>query len=343
MSDRLRIFGRGGSLFAEFNAAVSRSWIIGGRSSASFTISTGEDYCNETVLNFGNWVVVESTQLPAWVGTIASREWRGDRTITIAAFSPEWLLSQRIGPIEKIITASAGEIFVEIIRQANSDEQTLIRAGEIYIGEDMQETLNPLSLDKDLNRIYERSGEEYAWRVSFNPNGQLIVYGDWFDRLGADTNFFLREGKGGGNIESGKRVLVEDAPRGNYLFGYGNGLTWKTKPYSIAEDSTSQNRYGLIQQSISYYGLTTKAAITKNVNAELKKRKNPSSVYSVTAIDSANTFPYLVLGNTMYLSMENIGFTTGNLGTLKKRVRIMGMFYNPIDAGKIDLALYSFE
>ena len=338
---RLRIFNRDGELRAEFDATCPRSWVMGDKGTASFTVSVNETYCNNTVLNFNNWVIVEHDKLPTWIGQISSREW-GVRNVTCALQSPEWFLSNRIGETEKIVTGSAGAIFAEIINQANREEQSIIRVGNLFNGDSMQETINPTPLSQDLKRIYTRSGEEYQWRADFNDKGLLTIYGDWVGTLGKELVFSLQEGKSGGNIEASGRILVEDAPEANYILGYGNGLTWTTKPIAISEDAASQAKYGLTQQSISYYGVTTTDTIRRNTFAELQIRKNPFSMYNIVAIDVGTTFYQLDLGNILQLKMQNIGFTNGNLGT-DATVRIMGMYYNPLSGEKISLALQTME
>ena len=338
MTDRLRIFNRSGFLLAEFSVSVSRSYVLGARSTASFEVATNQTYCTDNVLNFFNWVVVESTNKPDWVGLISSRVW-GKSTVTITALTPEFLLSKRIGDKETLIQGSAGMIFSEIIRQVNRDDVTILKVGEVYIGADMEETIDPTSLDRDLKRIFERSKEEYLWRPGFDSAGKLSVYGDWVKQAGVDKNFTLWQASGGGNIELNDRTLVEDAPDGNYIYGYGNGITWDAKPIAISTDTTSRNKYGLIQKSVSYYGLKTIDAIQKNADAELLLSKDSANVYNVKAIDNGDTFANLALGNVLNLNLTNVGFLSGVLGTIIK-VRIIGMMYDPDNGEKIDLALY---
>lgn len=335
--DRLRIFNRRGDLEAEFIAAVSRSWIIGKRTTASFSIPVYETYCTEDVLEFGNWVLVESDELPDWAGTIVSREW-GARVITIGAYSPEHLISQRIGPTEKRFKGSAGELFVKLLEYVNIREDTLLKPGEIYKSGTRQETLTPTRLSDDLKRIYERSREEYQWRPVVNANGKLTVYGDWVLALGTESEFTLHEGTGGGNIEATNRVLMEDVPQANYLHGYGNGITWASRPQKVLEDTDSISRYGLIQQSEAFRGASTLDGVEKNVRGRLLVKAKPARVYNVNALDVGDTFTFMQLGNVMNLKMQNIGFNGSTLGTIA-RVRIIGMYYKPDNANKVELAL----
>lgn len=335
--DRLRIFSRNGTLLAEFTASVRRSWIIGKRTIASFSVSVYDTYCNETVLQFGNWVIVENDNFPDWVGTIGGREW-ASRKATIAAYSPEFLLGQRIGPREEIVKGSAGVIFERIIYYVNLKEKTLLRGGNIVKSGTRIETLNPTQLNDDLRRIYERSGEEYTWRADFDANGKLSILGDWSLKLGKSTEFSLYESKSGGNVEATRRVLVEDAPEGNSIFGYGSGLTWASKPVVEVPDAASINQYGLIQKSISYNGVSTLAGITTNARDELKTLKNPERIYNINALNVGDTYKFMALGNSMYLRMQNIGFSSGDLGT-DVRVRIVGMYFNPDSGNKLELVV----
>lgn len=341
MTDRLRIFNRHGASPIEFTASVSRSYTIGEQDTATFDVPTDESFFNAKNFAFGNWVLVESDISPAWVGSIGSLVW-GMREVTIEAFSPEYFLSRRIGPIEKVVEAAAGMIFSEIISQANKDEVSIVRQGNLFMSQSRQETLNPTPLSDDLRRIYERSGEEYIWRPEITDNGNLIIYGDWSEKLGIDTDFTLHEGTSGGNIEATNRVLIQDAPEGNYIFGYGNGTAWTSRPYFATRDEDSVNKYGLIQKSISYYGVTNISTLEDNVKDEIIIYKNPASIYNVNALDVGNTFEYMKLGNRMNLKMEHVGFTNGNIGT-DVRVRVVGMYFDPTKPGKIELALEAYN
>ncbi len=341
ITDRLRIFDRSGMLKREFSASVKRSWVIGAKGTASFKVGVDKAYCSEDILQFGNWVLVENSiggnpGFPPWIGTIGSREWSG-RFITVAAFSPEFLMSQRIGQSERTITGAPGVIFKEIINQTNYIEGTLLTIGNVYAdGMVREETITPQRLDADLKRIHERSREEYIWRPVVDK--RLIVYCDWTQKLGNELDFTFWESKKGGNIEARQRVLVEDAPEANYIMAYGGGVNWASRMTGLQKDDSSIDKYGLIQRSIQYYDVSEAGTLLNNAADELKVMKNPACVYDIYALDVGDTLKNIALGNRMDIKFQNIGFSNNTLGT-QKRVRIIGLYYEPDKRNQIECAV----
>jgi hypothetical protein len=340
--DRIRIFSRQGDPLAEFRASVPRSFVIGGEGRAQFTYPTRKtDIVNEDVLNFGNWLLIQNSQLPPWVGIIDTpREW-STRNVTVSAYTPERLFSQRIGPLEEVLTGSAGSIFAGLITRVNLAEQTILRAGNIWRGgTQRQETLNPQPLNEYLKGLWERSGEDYTWvpNVHNGTGGNLTVNGNWLPFLGVEAGIRLHEGKGGGNVEAVGRILVEDGPITNYVLAYGEGETWKSKPNVGATSQTSIGRYGLRQQAVEYSGVTSGETLRINALQHIEEFQYPARSFLLNALNVGDTFQYIGLGNIFSLRLESAGFRAGNIG-FSGRVRIIGMSYNPNTKNKIQLVV----
>jgi hypothetical protein len=335
--DRIRIFAKDGSEIAQFSARVERSWAIADEGRAQFAYpSRKTDVVNERVLQFGNWILIENSVIPSWVGVIDTPRTWDARYVTISCYSPERVFSWRRGPTEIVINASAGAIFESLIYYVNLAERTPLTAGNIWKGgTQRQETLNPTALNEDLKRVQERSAEEYAWRPIVD-NGKLIVYADWTEKLGIDTSALLHEGKFGGNVEKASRILVEDAPILNDILGYGQGETWKTRPTALVFDAESASKYGLRQKAIEYNGVSSNQTLLDNSQTELNKTKNPSRRFALNALNVGDTFAYLQLGNRLNLQFQNIGFYNGDVG-YETRVRITGMSYDPSSKNELKL------
>ena len=177
--DRIRIFDREGFAVAEFRASVERSWSVndGGRAKFSYP-SRKSDIVNEKVLNFGNWLVIENSALPTWVGVIDTpRNW-SPREVEVSAYSPEQVFAWRRGPKEEKIKGTAGALFAKLISRINQQELTCLRLGDVYSGGvEREETLNPTTLDENLRRIVKHSGEEYAFRPVTDASGRLLGRG----------------------------------------------------------------------------------------------------------------------------------------------------------------------
>lgn len=338
--DRIRIFNRDGLPIAEFRARVTRSWMLGDEGRAEFVYpSRKTNVVNDSVLRFGNWLLVESTHLPPWVGMIdVPRGWT-PRTVTVRAYTPERLLTLRRGPIEQILNDSSGGIFTWLLYWANKQEATVIRAGSIWRGGvHRQETVNPTPLSDDLQRIFERSGEEYQWRPAIDGQGKLVVLGDWVQLLGKNTGVVLHEGRGGGNIEATNNILVEDGPIYNDILGYGDGMTWQTRPTATLSAPASQHRYGLRQTSKEYQGVSEVTTVQNNTAQDLAIFQETARTFNLKALNVGNLFYYLRIGNVFTLRFENIGFYQGGLG-FETTVRIIGMMYDPMLRNKCEIVV----
>lgn len=339
--ERVRIFKRDGTSIAEFNAKVERSWAIGDEGRAQFTYATRiTDIVNETVLQYGNWLLVENSMLPDWVGVIDTpRSWTA-RTVTVSAYTPEHVFGWRRGPFEVAKSGSAGSIFEYLLQLVNSAEPTIIKAGSINkSGTNRQETINPTQLNTDLQRIYERSLEEYQWRPIIEDSGRLAVLADWMPHIGITTTALLHEGKAGGNIETVNNILVEDGTIKNDVLGYGDGLTWASKPKQQIIDPFSRFKYGLRQWAEGFDGVTNGQTLKDNTIALVNDESNPKKTFSINALNVEDTFKYIGLGNTLNLQFQNIGFyNNGSLG-FETKVRITAMRYDPVYKNKIELTV----
>lgn len=339
--DTAKIFSVDGSVqLAQFQARFERSWAIGdeGRATATFA-SRKTDIVNDTVLRPGNWILLENDSLMDWVGVIdIPRKW-SPRAVVIHCYSPEHVFGWRRGPLEKTLTGSAGTIFSKLLGIVNTAQATPITAGNIWRGgPQREETINPTSLNEDLLRLYERSQEEYQWRPVVTDQGRLIVYADWVERLGEDTAAFLHEGKGGGNLEAGSNIMVEDGPIVNDLLAYGEGATWLSKPNIVVTEPLSISKYGLRQKSKEYQGNSDPATLKTNGLEELALFSEPPKTFSLTALNVGDTFKYIRMGNRLNLQFQNIGFTDGGSGT-ELKVRIKGAHYDPQTKNKIKLVV----
>jgi hypothetical protein len=338
--DRVRIFTRTGSPVAEFRASVERSWSIGDEGRAQFDYPTRKtDVMSDYVIQFGNWVLVENSQLPPWVGVIDVPRSSGVRTATISAYTPEHMFGFRVGPTEQVITGPAGLIYENLIGLMNSAEQTIIRPGNIWQGgAQRQETINPVYLSEVVKRLHEGSGEEYAFRPATDINGSLLIYADWTALLGTDTGILLHEGKGGGNVESAATIMLEDGPVYNEILSYGDGATWQTKPQATVRDETSIGRYGLRQSAQEYSGVTSTTTLQASGAQNLLVTRFTARTFRLNALNVGDTFSYIGIGNMFTLRLENVGFNLGGQG-LQTRVRISGMRYDPDIKNKIDLVV----
>lgn len=322
MTDRLRIFDRKGNTLAEFQADAARSWALAKEGRCSFEIASNRAYATEKILEFGNYLLVESDILPAWVGIIDTPRGWTNSTIGVSAYTMEKLFSFRVGPEEEILTASAGAIFEKLIKKINKAEQTLLEAGDIYTeGAQIEETLSPETLDKTLKRIQENTLEEYRFRHSV-IGGRLVMYGDWYDRFGKFTQNILNQSAGGGNIEN--PTMNEDGQIQNWILGWGDGETWADRKPDYSTNEKSVAKYGLRQYGEQFAGETTLEGIKTKAKAILRQNKYSHKLIDANVINDGRTFESIDIGNSFDVVLENMGF-----GGTKMTVRIIGMSYTP--------------
>lgn len=288
------------------------------------------DICNERVLQFGNWLLVESADLPPWVGVIdLPRKW-GAREVQVYAYGPERVFGWRRGPLEELITGSAGVLVTKILQYVNAPESTIIREGNIWRGRSREQTLNPKPLNEYLADVADRSGEEYNWRPSADANGKLIVFLDWFERLGITTSALLHEGKGGGNVEAVGNIMMEDGEIYNDVLAVGEGLAWASRPTATSVDHVSIGKYGRRQTTEEYGGVSQTSTLVEHGREVLKQNAEPPRTFHLNALNVGDTWKYIALGNVLSLQFQNVGFLGGGLG-FQTQVRITGMRYDPAD------------
>jgi hypothetical protein len=337
-ADRVRIFKRDGTPIAEFRANVSRSHVIGAEGRARFEYPARKtQIVNEDVLQHGNWLLVQNSVLPPWVGVLdAPREW-STRNVTVSAYTTERVFTWRIGPLEEVVTGSPGVIFMDLIRRVNLAEQTVIRSGSIWGGgAQKQITLNPVLLSESLSSLREDSGEEYYFYPQISDNGKLIVAGNWVQFLGAETGVLLHEGIGGGNVEAVGKILTEDGPIVNSLLAYGDGETWRSKPSAEVTSADSIAKYGLRESAQEYQGVTSATILQASGAQYLAEFRNPARSFTLNALNVGDTFKYIKLGNIFNVQFQSAGFRGGSVG-YASRVRVVGMSYNPTMKNKIQL------
>jgi len=290
---------------------------------------------NEKVLQFGNYLLVENSRLPAWVGIIDTPRAWDSLTVEVNAYTLERMFLYRRGPLEQKLTGSAGGIFEQLVNYINGQQQTLLQVGSIYNSAQREETLNPNTLDENLQQLQERSGEEYTFEPVITK-GLLTIKADWQAKAGVITPLVLTSARSGGNVEVPS--MTEDDEIVNDLLGYGDAPTWPSKPVKYTADTATIEKYGLRQNSENWRGVSHPATLEANNLEYLTKKKQPRKIFEITALNVGETFDYIRLGNKARLILQSLGFANSGVGT-DTTVRILGMSYSPQLGRKIKLVL----
>ena len=331
--DQIRIFSREGNPIAQINAHAERSWVVGDEGRALFTYASRDvRVVAEEVLQFGNWILIENSEIPIpWVGVIDTpRRW-SSRALTVHCYDPVHVFGWRRGGQEATYTAeSAGSLCNTLLTKVNEQEATILRAGTIWTGgKNVEVAIRPAPLTHFVRDLVLSSGEEYQWRPVVDTKGRLTVYMDWAKSVGVETSAIFQEGKKGGNMELVEDEYVEDGPIENDVMGYGDGATWDTKPKVTLVDDDSRKKYGLRQTGVEFVGVSSPDAVRAGTQTYLDRAKNPAEIFNLAVINRGDTFKVIGMGNRVRVVASSVGFhADGGRGKLAK-VRILGAHYDP--------------
>ena len=309
MASEVLVFDRSGTRLATFTADVARSWVLNDVGEATFTLPTSDEHCRQGVLEYGNLVVVRHEKVQPWVGVFyPPRDW-GRFQVTPTAYSAELLLHFRRGIPGRRLTGTAGGIFEAMLEIANHAEDTLMRAGSIWRGGIMrEETMETNSLLISAQRLAQRSGNEFGVEMELLPDGKLSLLAHWWQTRGAGRQYALIEGK---NIEAGSTPWSEQGEIENDILGYGDGATWQSRPQYTALNAASRRRYGLMQGSVFFEGVTQPSTLQQNTESELRVRPHPRNTFRLSALDQDETWQQVRLGDTLPLDLHTVGFAGG--------------------------------
>lgn len=334
--DRIRVFSNDGLEKAQFRVDVSRSWAIGEEGRAEFTLPLRKtSIANETTLQYGNWLLVENSILPPWVGVIDTPRTFNADSVTVSAYTPDHVFAWRRGGLQDVWQASPGILFARMIAWINSQQVTIIKPGQITQSNlSITITINPKKMDTYLYDLVTASQEEYDFFPAIEA-GKLSILANWAKKLGEATGAILQIGKRGGNVEIQDGIVVEDGAIVNDILAYGDGATWSSKPMAQSINNTSASRYCLRQDAWEFQGAdaTTLSRYAKN---GVTIYGEPDRAFALNALNIGDTFKYMKIGNHLSLRREN---AAGFWNFPEIPIRIIGMGYNPAEGAKISLVV----
>lgn len=321
---RIQIFDHFGYRIAEFNANASRTWKVSDYGRCAFEIPIINPKCTQANLQFGNFVYIEHPRLPPWGGVIdVPRKWN-KHTVLVYAYSGEYIFKFRRVEAINTVTLSPGEIFNQIIDLANREGDTRITKGSIFTDDEaVRWELNLLKIYDEIVRLAEDTDNEWKVKPELESGGQIQFKAYWNKELGVNTNYLLKEGL---NIEAEDDIISEDGEIANDIYGIGPGAAQTSRNNVNLLDIDSIGTYGLRQSSVSFQE-GEYSSVEIGTKAMLKKKKNPSKTFSLTATDYIETWNNMDIGNTFLLQMSNVGFQNNSFG-VNTQVRVTGMTYD---------------
>jgi len=306
----------------EIDALVDRSWVLNGIGQANITIAKTDASCTDTILRFGNRILIQEDDMGMWGGIVLPpRNWTADG-VTFTAYTIEKLLDLRY-PSAVSYTGYAGDIFEDLITSANTTEDTLIAFGTSYAGGESWTEETTDTVYKALAAITKRTGQDWEIEPSINSVGNVAWSSYWKSSRGEDlsANVVLEEGTHF-KIATGP-LLSEQGPIYNSikLVKYdGVGVTTT----ATADDDDSMAVYGTLQ---GIFNETVPTGYTAQTYCDylLSVYKEPRKTFKLSVInDEEDTLKNIRLGNTITVLLVTYGFTGNGLG-LETRVRITAM------------------
>jgi hypothetical protein len=321
----IRIFDKTGVQIAEVDAVCNRSWLLNDVGKASFTLSIFDAKCRRDVLEFGNLVLIEHEKLPAWGGVIDTPRVWGQGTVTINAYSAEQLFKYRIGLQDQKVTGTTAILLRKVLEIAQNHGWLPVSAGIIEDdGIQREETINPTDLLDELKRICERAGGDFMMQPALDANGRLYFVLNYYRSLRLDTQYVLKEGH---NIALANRALSEQGEIINELLGYGDGVSWSSKPVYTGRNDASIAYYGLRQGSEYFQGVTQVGSVQKNVEAQLAVKAYPRTTLDLQALDVGETWLNCRLGAVFAVELHSAGFYGTDIGYIGT-ARVYGMEFD---------------
>lgn len=313
-----------GHILDEFDGSFKRSWGINSIGECRFTLPINNSKNNEINFQFGNHLVVMNDNgLPPWSGRLETPRAWGNKTNKHMAVSHESFFRDRVGSYSLPfgLLKPAGVIFEQLIQIANEDEDTLIRAGDIFSGGRLCGTIvSPIvTLSDNIEKIIKQSGHEYEI-VPVVANNRLALYGNWYARQGTDTGASLNDS----NCRIEENSLSENGPIYNKLIGVGKEQ--QVRNHHVATDPQSVDRYGLrvapyevdAVEGVAVEGLTEQ---------QLLSVAYPRRAFRATASNAGGLYDLLRKGNKLQFESTEAGYGLhGVIGT-QASVRIFGMAY----------------
>lgn len=329
------IYSNAGIPLTDIRASVLRSWMLHNIGDGIFYIATDDPKCDPDYLAKGNFIVVENDKLPAWVGVIDAPFVWHNGYIEVHAYEPAFLLQYRFPPLGAIITGSSGDRFKQLLDFANSQGDTLIKAGNVSDAGEIagEENLGSSaeSIFSIISNLRTNNAMEWVTYPTFTDGGILEIMMDWIPRVGHDTGTELVQGS---NLMYGDTPLEESGERINYAEavcvqadgGVISGVYYEPQPY------------GIRAVRLTFTDVSDQAQLSAYARAYVEEKKKAYISTPLTAVDVGNTFNDIRLGNTL-THRSKVGFNLDKVGILHQ-IRLLGFRY---DESQKTCELYTSE
>lgn len=312
---RLSIYNKKGVLRDRVSATISTTESLNDFGSAEFEMARRDPKSTAGNLHVGNYILFEHARLGNWGGVIASdsgQDWDDSDVIMTRALSAEYQFWRRRAPlydptsrISGSIVGTYGTLMKLLIRYANSKEDSLLRPGRIFMGEDKALIKLRYAMLGDLiSHLLKVSGWDF-WVTPYLENGLLRFGVNFMPRRGRDRGYVLRERinieRPGGTHHRRDGKLINDVV---VLTESGEA---PLKPHGARNSQQSIRANGLWQGVDSIEG-DSEIGAQWTANQIIRNQSWPHEKDKIVAIESPespSTFAYIPVGDVVTIQKDS--------------------------------------
>ena len=305
----------------EIQAICTRGWAINDAGQGTVDLSADQ---MAPWLDLGRMVMVEDSRLPAWAGMIDT-PWKATLPAQMTLYNAEYLLHIRCPDQSQTLTGSTASIVLQLLAQANAQEDLYIRTGVIDQDPSRSETFDQTPFWDQIVKLVKAAGMELRLRPARDANNKLVIYLDLQNQLGIDTGFLLHDGEGA-NMNITKALV--DNEIFNRVIGIGSKSAKKAQLQTAAQiDQESINHWRMRSTTVQFTGVTSLSLLTQDAKISLQNTLAPALIITADLLNVGDTFKYADLGNIMNVRATRLCLPGGQVGW-EGKARIMVMSYD---------------
>lgn len=329
MAMQILVGDSSGKAIAELEPQVGPiSWRLNDIGSASFTLATNDAKATGANLAFGNRIYITfDNGLPAWGGMIDTpRDWQGG-FVTVNAYSAEYILGTRQTDRGRYFSgASVGQIYEDLINEANAYSNTGITIGDVYNGgvghypDYHYDNLLKIIRDSLCSTL---STFDFYIEPSYTA-GTISFTAHLYEVRGSDKSgsVVLMDGH---NLVDPRLTEQGEIVNAWDLAGAGNGWSADSRPYSSSNDPASISAYGYRQGNQIFTDVSVQETLDEHAATLLSVYKDPHNMIDLGAVNLAPAaFASYDVGDVVGVRLIQCGF-----GGFSGSVRVWGREFDP--------------
>lgn len=319
---RISIFDQYGIPLDSIDAKAPRSWILNDIGQCVFTLSSANPHCTEKNLRFGNLIFIQSAGLPSWVGVIDTPRGRNYGSITVTAYSAEYLLKLRtMQRYPSRTQQTAGDAVIALINDYNEYGGTPIQTNVIDAGPQIILEQTITSVYDALKKLSDVTAHDFDITAYLDDNNVLNLVANWYYQKGKVNLEFA--------IDESNSVLVDDngveeqGPFYNVIVGCSSTASVNDRQIIKVQDNASVARYGP-RNKFAWFPTTNNAYILTAVTSMLNNEPTPAKRFNLAIDNNNSAWSKIGLGDIVLVHYSWGCFYNGD-DAINSYVKIIGV------------------